>query len=413
MMKKPLRAWRYVLGAIVVAALAAGVKAALFGAPPAPRYATAHAVLADLEETVLASGTLQAFKQVSVGAQASGQLKSLKVALGDRVEKGQLIAEIDSLTQQNNLRTAQAALESVRAQRVAKQALVKSAELAFRRQNDMFAQNASSREAFETADATMNTTRADVAALDAQIAQATIAVDTAKVSLGYTKITAPIAGIVVAIVTQEGQTVNANQQAPTIVKLAKLDTLTVKAQISEADIIRVKPGLPVYFTILGEPDQRYHATLRAIEPAPDSISTDTTSSSTSSNTSSSSSGSTSSSSAIYYNGLFDVPNLDRKLRISMTAQVYIVLKQARQAVSIPATALGKRGPDGTYPVRVLDRNGGVDNRRVQVGLNNTVNAEILQGLQAGEIVIVGDATGVAEQTAAANPRRQGPPPMRM
>jgi macrolide-specific efflux system membrane fusion protein len=413
MKKKPTHTWHYLLGAVAVAAIAFGVKTTLFAAPPAPRYATAHAVLADLEETVLASGTLQAFKQVSVGAQASGQLKSLKVALGEQVEKGQLIAEIDSLTQQNSLRTAQAALESVRAQRVAKQALVKSAELAWRRQNEMFAQNASSREAFESAEATMNTTRADVAALDAQIAQATIAVDTAKINLGYTKITAPIAGIVVAVVTQEGQTVNANQQAPTIVKLAKLDTLTVKAQISEADIIRVSPGQQVYFTILGEPDNRYHATLRAIEPAPDSISTDTTTSSSTSSSSTSSSTSSSSSSAIYYNGLFEVPNPDKKLRISMTAQVNIVLKQTRQAVSIPATALGKRSSAGTYPVRVLGKDGAVDTRQVTVGINNTVNAEILRGLQAGEIVIVGDSTGVAEKAAAGNNRRQGPPPMRI
>ena len=125
------------------------------------------------------------------------------------------------------------------------------------------------------------------------------------------------------MITKQGQTVNSMQSAPTIIKVANVATMTIKAQISEADVTRVKPGLPVYFTILGEPDERYHATLRAVEPAPDSIQKDET---TASLTSASGSAT---SAAIYYNGLFDVPNPDERLRISMTAQVFIVRGEAR------------------------------------------------------------------------------------
>lgn len=391
---------------------AAALKLWLFPAQPANTYVTAAVTRADLEQSVLASGTIEAFKLVSVGAQASGQIKALHVKLGDTVKKGQLIAEIDSLTQQNTLRDKQAALQDVRAQLDAKRAALKQAQLAFARQRDMLAQDASSRADYESAEAALDADRADIAALEAQITQASIAVDTAKVNLAYTRITAPMDGVVVAVINEEGQTVNAAQTTPTIIKLAQLDKVTVKAEISEADITKVKPGMPVYFTILGEPDHRYRTTLRAIEPAPDSISDDSTTSSSSS--SSSSSGSSSTSVAVYYNGLLDVPNSDGKLRISMTTQVNIVLASASDALSIPATALGARGPDGRYAVRVMDGAGRVSMRQVKIGIDNNVNAQVLEGLQAGERVVVGDAAAAAAASSQnQNSSRRGPPPMGM
>ncbi len=420
MLIQPKLLLRYALIALVVAALAVGAKLLFFPAQDKPRYLTATAALADLEQSVLATGTLQAFKQVSVGAQVSGQIKKLQVALGDTVQKGQPIAEIDSMTQQNNLRNATAALDNVRAQLNSRQASLIQAELAFKRQQEMLAADATSRESYEAAEATLKTSRADVAALQAQVAQATTAVDTAQVNVGYTKILAPIDGVVVALVAQEGQTVNANQSTPTIVKLARLDTITVKAQISEADVVRVKPGQKVYFTILGAPDKRYTTTLRTVEPAPDSIATDTTTST-----------STSTTTAIYYNGLLDVPNPDGQLRISMTAQVYIVLAEAKDAVSIPSSALGERDrqgmgaarpPEGAraaaregagssqYTVRVLDAEGKAVPRKVKVGINNNVNAQILEGLAVGDKVVVGEAPAAGGQPAGQQMRR---PPMRL
>ena len=106
------RARRLVLGAVVLLLVVLGARH-FFRPPAPPSLITAPVQRADIEDTVLANGTLQAFKQVSVGAQVSGQVKSLKVALGDMVKKGQLVAEIDSMTQQNTLRNAQAALAQV------------------------------------------------------------------------------------------------------------------------------------------------------------------------------------------------------------------------------------------------------------------------------------------------------------
>lgn len=364
-------------------------------------FITSPTARMDLEETVLANGTLEASKMISVGAQVSGQLEKLHVELGSKVVKDQLIAEIDSLTQQNSLENSEAALEDMKAQLLAKEALAKEAKSIYKRQKKMSKRDAVSKESLESAETEAITTESAVISLKAQIKQAEIEVDTAKVNLGYTKITAPISGTVVAIVTEEGQTVNSAQEAPTIVMIAQLETMTIKAEISEADITRVKKGQKVRFTILGEPDHYYHASLRAIEPAPDTISEDTTSTSSTTD-------------AIYYNGLFDAPNEDGKLRISMTTEVYIVLNESKNALTIPSTALGEPTGENQYNIMVHNKTTGhTSPRTVKIGINNNVNAEVLSGLNDNDIVVVGSSTVTDEEAASTTSQHRGPPPMGM
>ena len=365
-----------------------------FFAKSKPSYITAKAGRMDVEEKVLASGTLNAFKTVEVGAQVSGQLKKLHVALGDKVKAGQLLAEIDPVLQQNALRDAEASLKDVAAQKRSKQALLQQYQLAYQRQKEMFSKDAAARADLESAQAQLDSTRSDITALEAQIDKARIGVDTANANLAYTRIMAPMDGVVIAIVTEEGQTVVSAQTAPTILKLADLSKITVKAQISEADVTRVKPGQTVYFTTLGDEDTRHYSKLRAIEPGPDSSSTSTSSSSSASST------------AIYYNGLFDVPNPDNKLRVSMTAQVSIVLKEARQVLCIPAAALGEKGKDGRYEVKVLEGEK-VVSRTVRTGVNDNVHVQVLDGVQEGDTVIIGDSATLPETATKARP---GAPP---
>jgi len=331
------------------------------------------------------------------------------VALGQSVKKGDLLAEIDPRTQENSLEDAQASVSSYQSQLKSKLAALLKARQDFARQQQMLGQQATSQESYDSAKATLDGANADAEQLQAQLQQARISLKTAQLNLGYTRILAPIDGVVVALPVEEGQTVNASQSTPTMVKLAQLDTVTVKAEISEGDVVRVKPGLPVYFTILGEPDRRYQAHLRAIDPAPQSYSDSSDSTSTSS-TSTSSSSSSSSSTAIYYYGLFDVPKPGDKLRINMTAQVSVVLSQAHAVLAIPANALGVRGKDGRYAVRVLQPDGSVQPRVVKIGLNNNVHAQVLSGLRAGEQVIVGEASATASSSSSGH---NGPPPMGM
>lgn len=370
---------------VLVAVVAAGWLAyrQLYAAAPGSGLLTAEVRPANIEQTVVATGTLEAFNQVSVGAQVSGQVEALHVDFGDEVKQGDLIAEIDSLPQQNALANAKASLANVRAQRAVQQAQLKRAQLTFERQQKMLAQNASARGDYEAAEAELASTRAQIAALDAQIEQAQIQVSTAELDLGYTRITAPMDGTVVGVVVKQGQTVNSSQSAPTLVKIAQLDRMTVKAEISEADVVKVAPGMRARFTILGEPDRPYQATLRMVEPAPASIND---------NDGGASSSTSSTDAAIYYLGALDVPNEDGRLRIAMTAQVSIVLDSVRDVPSIPSSALGRAGRDGLYTVQVLKANGSVEPRRIRIGLEDSLNIQVLEGLEPGEKVVLGDAS---------------------
>jgi len=350
--------------------------------PPQANHVTAPVRVGDIENAVLATGKMDAVERVNVGAQVSGQVKSLKVKLGDRVTQGQPIADIDDLPQRNDLRNAEAALNVAKADLQAKQALLKQAESRCKRQKRMLNDEASSLEDFEAAEATLTTTRAELIALNARIVQAQIEVDKKKVDLSYTRILAPMDGIVIAVITQQGQTVNANQSAPTIVKLARLDLMTIKAQISEADITRVSQGQKAYFTIFSVPEKRYDATLRTVELAPESVMKDDSLSG-----SSSASGSGTSNASVYYNALLDVPNPDNRLRIAMTAQVSLLLGEAKTTLLVPIQAVRKT-EDKKQQVQVLTANDRLEMREVKTGITNNVDIQILSGLKAGETVVL-------------------------
>jgi macrolide-specific efflux system membrane fusion protein len=357
----------------------------LFLRPPAkPELVTAQARTGDIEEVVLATGVLEPLELVRVGAQASGRIEHLAVKIGDIVEAGQLVAEIDSQTRRNTLRDREAALANIRAVHAARSAGLVKAEKDFERERDLLAGGSTPRAQYDAAVAMRDTARAEVQSLDAQVSQAQVALESAGIELDYTRITAPIAGTVVAIVTDEGQTVNALQTAPTIVMIARLDTMTVRADISEADVVRVRRGLPVWFSILGDPKRRFDGELRQVEPAPASIANE-------SNAAASRIGSTNG--AVYYTGLIDVANADGVLRPSMTAQVSIVLSRVSGAVLVPLSAVeGAPRAGDTARVRILDAMGEVQMRQVQVGIDNGADIQILGGLQAGETIVLGAST---------------------
>ncbi|MFM2354549.1 MAG: hypothetical protein RLZZ528_285 [Pseudomonadota bacterium] len=343
-----------------------------------------------VETTVLASGTVEARTLVSVGARVSGQIESLSVALGDDVGAGDPVAQIDSLEQQNTLARARADLKQIEAQIAAQQASMREAELSVTRATQLNEKSLASDATREAAEANVAVARANLDALVAQKASAEISVAAAELDLQRTRVTAPIAGTVVAVVTSEGQTLNAAQSSPTIVKLADLDRMVIKAEISEADVVRVKPGQAASFTLLGEPEAAYEAMVSSVEPAPASIAEadeiDT-------------------SEAIYFIGRLDVENPDRKLRIGMTAQVRITLARAADVLTVLSSVLGPRQPDGTYVVEVWDAAARTRAERVvTVGLNNNVTAEIVSGLAEGELVVADRTSGSSAAMTFRGPR---------
>lgn len=370
--------------------LAAGylLFSALFEQVPAKeRYITVVAQWQAIEDRVLASAVLEPAQMVTVGARASGQVLKLHARLGMAVKSGDLIAEIDSQPQRNALNSSLAVLASVKAQRAVRVVNLRQAQRVFKRQAALLAADAVSRDAYDVAVASRDALADEITSYDAQIDQAAASVQAARTDLSYTRISAPIDGVVIAVVTEEGRTVNAFQSAPAIVILAKLDRMKVKAEISEADVLRVKPGQPACFTVLGAPDQPYCATLQALEPAPPSI----VAKAEEFNVAGGAQSATTTKTAVYYNGLFEVPNPDGRLRPLMTAQVYIVLGRAEHALTLPLVALGARQGDGRYRVEVLDAHRNAEQRAITIGINNGSRVEVLAGLKAGEQVILGDS----------------------
>lgn len=364
-------------------------------APDKGSFITVPARRGRIASTIFASGSIEPVNLISVGAQVSGRVVALHVELGQEVTEGQRIAEIDSVPQMNTVRRNEAALSALQAQRNRVKAVLKQTEFAFHRQGDIIAGKAGTRQEYEAAEAAYASAQADLAALDAQIEGATVNVRSARTDLAYTQITAPMNGTVVAIVTKQGQTVISSQIAPTIVRLADLGTMSVKAKISEADIDRLRPGMPVYFNTLAQPDRRYETTLKSIDPAPDQIAVEQT------GMNQAAAGNTSGAEnpAIYFNARFEIANEDGALKPLMTAMVGFVLKEAKDAVLVPAAAL-QRTSSGQARLRILDAEGRPQERSVRTGLANGVEAQVLDGVSPGEAVIVADAADGARLVAA-------------
>ena len=257
-------------------------------------YLTEPVTIGNITRTVNATGEVGAVQLVSVGAQVGGQIKKLHVVLGQDVKKGDLIAEIDSVPQLNQLETDKARLQSYESQLAAKKVALKIAKTKYDREMQLKKRDAASKESLEDAENAYALAKAEVTELESQIRQARIAVNTDEVNLGYTRITAPLDGTIVSVPVDEGQTVNANQTTPTIVQIADLDKMEIKIEISEGDITAVKPGMPITYTILSNPETEYKATLTSIDPGLTTL-TDGSYKTTSSTGSSASSSSVSSS----------------------------------------------------------------------------------------------------------------------
>jgi macrolide-specific efflux system membrane fusion protein len=344
-------------------------------------YSTAAVERGDIESTVVAAGIVQPFNYVDVGAQTSGKLKSLKVKRGDQVKKNQLLAEIDPILAATALTSANATLENMTSQRSLKQAQVVLTALQRTRNDTLFAHQLISANDRDITRANSDVAVADAASLSAQMKEATASVNTAKANLGYTKITAPIAGEVVSISLLEGQTLNANQQAPNILRIADISTVTIWAQVSEADIIRVKLGQDVYFTVLGS-TRRWNGKVRQILPTPELINN-----------------------VVFYDVLFDIPNPERELDIQMTAQVFIVLAQAKSVLLIPAAAIGNASEGAVTKVRLLKADGTIEMRAIKIGIKSEISAEVTNGLEEKDQVVIGQIMAKGNTTSALSVRK--------
>ncbi|QPI04886.1 efflux RND transporter periplasmic adaptor subunit [Campylobacter concisus] len=359
-------------------------------------FITKKAKKGSFSKKVDATGEIFATELIDVGAQVSGQIKKLYVKLGDQVKKGDMIASIDSSTQQNSIDNKEAQLAIYKAQLESAKVALNIAKTQFDRENALFAKNATSKQEFESVKNTYSANSAKIKELEAQIKQTNIELSTAKINLGYTKITAPRDGTVVSVQVEEGQTVNANQTTPTIVNIADLSRVKMKMQIAEGDITKIKVGTPVEYSILSEPTKKFQTTVSSIDPGLTTLSDGSYGSSSSSKSSYSSS--SSSSSAVYYYAQSIVDNKDGILRIGMTTQNELLIANVKDAIIVPSIGI-KKDENGTF-VYVL-KDGKPVKTAVKTGIKDNLDTQIISGINEGDEIITsqGSSSEIAKMIA--------------
>lgn len=436
--------WAWLVSAILLASAAFFLWQALWGTEKSPEYQTAEVTRGDIEVSISAAGKVVPKETVTVGAQVSGQLLELLVEAGDIVEQGQLLARIDATIAETNVEASRAQLMELQASRKQQTASLNLARANAERAAMLYENDAIARADNEAAQAEYAVAIGRMEAIDAQIVRQSSTLRAQQATLEFTNIYAPTSGTVVSIEAVEGQTLNANQTAPTILTLADLSIMTVQTDVSEADVLRVKPGQQAWFSTLGDSSRRWETSVRQILPTPEVLND-----------------------VVLYKALLDIANPDDLLKPEMTAQVFFVTGSATDAVLIPVTALQaapqrRQRPDGAsgrvantdgprlgrsgggfmqaeasepagdgraqdnagrkalmqareaHPdaevvtVAVMDSEGTPHPRPVLVGLKTRTQAQILFGLEPGETVVTGE---ISLQRPGAAPQRGNTRPM--
>lgn len=370
------------LGLLALGSVLAWASRPLAGAP----VSTVAVTRADIESSVTALGTLQPRRYVDVGAQASGQIRKLHVEVGDPIRQGQLLVEIDPSTQTARLDAGRYSIDNLKAQLAEQRAQFQLAQQQQQRQRALAAAGATRAEDLQSADAQLKVTQARIDMYQAQIRQAQASLRSDEAELGYTRIFAPMDGTVVALDAREGQTLNAQQQTPLILRIAKLSPMTVWAQVSEADIGKVKPGMSAYFTTLAGGKRRWTSQVRQILPIPPKPLDQT---SQGGGSPASASAGTTGSQVVQYTVLLDVDNPDGALMAEMTTQVFFVAGQASQVLTAPLAAFDEGKAEGLRLAQVVKRDGKIEQREVRTGLSDRLRVQILDGLAEGEQLVIG------------------------
>lgn len=353
---------------LACALIAVGVTAYFVFKPKAEdgkEQAVLETSFGDIEENVTAQGKLEPKEYVDVGAQVTGQLQKLYVEIGDDVTQGMLLAEIDPRVYAARVQADEANIKNLEAQLAGQEAQVVFARQQFDRNKALMHSKGVSEQDYQNSEFTLKKALATADSIRAQIEQVQSTLKGDRTNLGYTKIFAPMDGTVVTRTARLGQTLNANQTTPMIMQLAKLDAMTVRAQVAEADVMRLKPGVPVYFTTLGSGDRRWNGQIRQVLPSPEVVNN-----------------------VVLYNVLVDVDNRDRQLMSGMSTQMFFVLGKAENVLLIPVAALGQRQPKQdsdagkAYQVK-LATGVGEKMQLVHIGLMNRRYAEVKDGLEPG------------------------------
>lgn len=356
-------------------------------------YITENVKRQNVQKVVNATGEVRAVELVTVGAQATGKIEKLHITIGQEVKEGDLIAEIDSTTQKNDVDINKSKLSTYESQLKAAKVSLEVSEKQYKRTQTLSKQKAASTEDLETALDAYETAKSKVDELENSIKETKISLSTAETNLGYTRITAPLNGVVVSVPVKQGQTVNAAMNTPTIVQIADLSSMEILIEISEGDISSVKPGAVVSYSTLSDANNVQKTTLKSIDPGLTLL------------TNGEYTEVVGSSEAIYYYGRLVVPNDDGKLRIGMTTQNVIYAESAENVLTVPSIAI-KGGADSKY-VEVLTKVNTIEKRPIITGVSDGLNVEVKSGVEDNESIVIAHMSA-SEISSKATTNIRGP-----
>ncbi len=346
-------------------------------------FSTAKAQPANIQNSITATGSIEAVTSVTVGTQVSGIISKLYVDYNSQVKKGQIIAELDKTNLISNLNTAKATLASA-------QSSLNYQSANFKRYGTLYEKGLVSADDYESA-------RLSYKQAVEQVAQAKESVQQAQTNLGYATITSPIDGIVVSKSVEEGQTVAASYSTPELFTIAKdLTDMRVIADVDEADIGEVTVGARVAFTVDAYPNDKFEGSVTQVRLQ-----------------------ATTTNNVVTYEVVISAPNADLKLKPGLTANVTIYTAEKQGVLSVPSKALrftptletvgDKKIVDasGKTKVWVLEGNT-LKAYPVTIGMTDGTNTQIVSGIKSGQTVITGIQVQGSEDETATNEQESSP-----
>jgi macrolide-specific efflux system membrane fusion protein len=347
-------------------------------ARPAPQQGVFRIQMGTVESTVSALGTVLPATSVDVGAQVSGQILKIHVTINQEVKKGQLLVEIDPKLQQAKVDADRAQLDSLNAQAADQLAQLRLTQLLLKRQQALALDGATRTEDIETAQANVDSSIAKVATLHAQARGVESSLRGDEALLGYTKIYSPIDGAVLTLDVREGQTLNAVQQTPLLMRIADLTKMTVWSEVSEADINLIKRGMKVRFSTLAAKAPNWTSTVRDVLSSPPNPPGQQANNPASQPPNAK---------AVLYPVVFDVENLHGQLLPQMSAQVFFIVDAARNVTVVPLRFLTPvPGVMNTFTAGVRVH-GVVQTRTVVLGVRNRTLGQVVSGLAPGDELV--------------------------
>ncbi|MCD7779568.1 MAG: efflux RND transporter periplasmic adaptor subunit [Candidatus Gastranaerophilales bacterium] len=347
------------------------------------KYVSEAAKLRTITQIVEATGTIEPVNTVDVGSQVSGMISEIYVDYNSEVTKGQLLAQIDTSLFEAQLQQAIANIDNAKATLAQNQAVLDYDTKTYKRYKNLYARNLVSKDDLDSAESAYKTDIAKVAASKATIMQAQANYDTAAANMRYTRITSPVNGIVISKEVEEGQTVAASYQTPTLFTVAEdLTMMQIETSVSEADIGKVTVGQDVDYTLDGYPDRVFTGKVSQVRLSP-----------------------TTESNVVTYTVIIEVENEEGLLLPGMTANVSIITDKQENVLTVPSSALKFTIADNKqrYEQRGvwIDKKGKPYRINVEVGSNDDSYTHIISDeLKEGDLVYIGTSDSKAAKKSS-------------